>query len=261
MYRDERYLPTGRHSLIKLGVLKNYLKSYVMRFSRFFSEYYYIDLLAGPGKNRIEETNDVVDGSPLIALKVKPAFTKCFFVEWNEWFAWLLAERTKQYPNAKVVWGNCNDQISKILRYIPAEAPFFAFVYPWGFQVDWSTVKKLSQKQRAEILYTFHAREVFRCAKTSPEKLTKVYGTEEWKRIAENIEKRKLTASKAREAFKMLFEFRLKGLFEYVMYSLIIRDSKNIPRYHLLFASNDIESAKKMQVIMKSLYHPIRIIK
>ena len=44
----------------------------------------YIDLLAGPGKNRLSESGEIMLGSPLLALETKYKFDNYFFVEKNE---------------------------------------------------------------------------------------------------------------------------------------------------------------------------------
>src|ERR1039458_1651177 len=43
----------------------------------------YIDLLSGPGLSIVRETKEEFDGSPLIALKIKPAFDHLYFADLN----------------------------------------------------------------------------------------------------------------------------------------------------------------------------------
>lgn len=48
-----------------------------------WAELVYIDLLAGPGRGIDRDTGAEFDGSPLRALKVVPAFDRCFFSDIN----------------------------------------------------------------------------------------------------------------------------------------------------------------------------------
>lgn len=78
-YRAHRWTP------LKLIFLMFWVQVYTRIIPKYFSNFYYIDLLAGPGINFIQETNDYVMGSPLIAVKTayKP-FTRHFFFEINK---------------------------------------------------------------------------------------------------------------------------------------------------------------------------------
>ena len=43
--------------------------------------FYYVDLFAGPGKDRIEESGKIILGSPLMALEQRFPYTNYHFVE------------------------------------------------------------------------------------------------------------------------------------------------------------------------------------
>jgi three-Cys-motif partner protein len=77
---------TGQHTLDKLRILRQYLPVYLQA-TKEAIERVYVDAFAGPGRNRIRETNGVVDGSPLIALdataKNGTRFDRYIFIELN----------------------------------------------------------------------------------------------------------------------------------------------------------------------------------
>src|SRR5687768_2772734 len=89
---DSRKLiaPVGAWSDEKLDLLRCYLGTLrgtggFLPATQAAQQRYYVDLFAGSGQNRVKGTDQVIDGSPLIALKAgPPQFTKLFWVESKE---------------------------------------------------------------------------------------------------------------------------------------------------------------------------------
>lgn len=63
----------------KLTYLQNYASAFTTAMRGKWERLVYIDLLAGPGRDIDLEGNKEFDGSPLIALNIRPAFDYCFF--------------------------------------------------------------------------------------------------------------------------------------------------------------------------------------
>lgn len=118
----------------------------------------YIELYAGPGRARIRETGQFVDGSPLVALKAaanKNPFTKVVLCDLAEANANALRKRTEHY-GAKVIEGDCNATIGEIVRNIPEHGYNFALVDPFAASaLKFSTIKRLAAVKRMDLLIHF----------------------------------------------------------------------------------------------------------
>jgi len=116
---------------------------------------YYVDLFAGPGKCRIRETNEEIDGSPLIALKFN--FAKYFFVESDDKRCRALQARVKARAPEKdveIIQGDCNDEIEKIK--LPPSSLGLAFIDPTGvYSLAFGTIRKLAHDRKIDLIINF----------------------------------------------------------------------------------------------------------
>ena len=75
----------GPWTILKLKFLEEYLKAYVKATQSIKkADVCFMDLFAGPGRDRERETKEVVDGSPLIAMSLYPGFRRFMFVDLEE---------------------------------------------------------------------------------------------------------------------------------------------------------------------------------
>lgn len=113
----------------------------------------YIDLFAGPGRAKIEGTNKILAGSPLLALDVTDPYDKYIFCEKKEKNIDALKMRVNRikeaHPNIDVTFkqGNCNEMIDEICDAIPKMRSVlsFCFMDPYNIGIHFETVRRLSQ--------------------------------------------------------------------------------------------------------------------
>ena len=74
---------SGGWVIEKLDYLERYINIFETSMKDKFSTRFYIDLLAGPGKNIIRGKNQIVLGSLLISLTTKYPFTEYIFNEYD----------------------------------------------------------------------------------------------------------------------------------------------------------------------------------
>ncbi len=118
----------------------------------------YVDLFSGPGICQIRGTDERVPGSPLIAAKAPKAFSKILLCELNESRASACETRLSKIlsdDKYKVFRGDCNEQVSEMVKYIPARSLTLAFLDPTGLHLDFATVETLSQCGRVDLLILF----------------------------------------------------------------------------------------------------------
>jgi three-Cys-motif partner protein len=116
----------------------------------------YIDLFAGAGKVKIEGTDKILLGSPLLALNVPDQFDRYIFCEQNPVRLGALKSRVRQgYPNADVHFlGDSNENVERILGLIPTPSKekkvlTFCFVDPYSYC---KTVQEATEMENPRLL-------------------------------------------------------------------------------------------------------------
>jgi len=147
---------SGLWATEKLYYLDHYLDIFSVGMNKKWAgKLYYVDLFAGPGKCLIRESNEEIDGSPLIALKFN--FAKYFFVEFDEKRCRALAARVKARAPEKdveIVQGDCNDEIENIK--LPPSSLGLAFIDPTGVSsLAFETIRKLARSRKIDLIINF----------------------------------------------------------------------------------------------------------
>jgi len=217
-----------------------YLKRYIDTFTtsmrlKWHGQLYYIDLFSGPGKCIARDTEEEIDGSPMIALNVAHPFANYFFVDLDNEVLNALSERCKnhQYHNRiKLIPGDCNLIIDDIINKIPKRSLSLAFIDPTGLHFKFSTLQKLAQR-KVDLIITFPEgmaikRNIKKFLEELHSPLDDVMGDKEWRKFKlgrEIIEyyRNKLTSLGYIET-KLGDEIPIRSV------------QRNLPLYCLLFA-------------------------
>jgi three-Cys-motif partner protein len=115
----------------------------------------YLDLYAGTGQSRLEGTNQILLGSPLIALSVDVPFDRYIFCEENPETISALRERVRRnFPNADVrfIEGDCNQKLQQIGKEVPNRALTLCFVDPYKLNIRFQTLQALARNRRMDFL-------------------------------------------------------------------------------------------------------------
>ena len=136
------------HSYEKLSILTDYLEVFA-KASSSAANRVYLDAFAGETLNRIAGTDRTFPGSAEMALEVKPPFTHVRLFELANKRVKELSDLVAGRPNAQVIQGDCNLMIPAALASLPVKAPTFAFLDPDGLELEWATVRALSDHKRA----------------------------------------------------------------------------------------------------------------
>ena len=240
----------GYWSRDKLQYLARYMDIFItsMR-DKWFTVY--VDLFAGPGKSKITGSNEVIKGSPLLALDLTYSFSKYIFVEAEAEALHALEKRIESYKGKLNVYTegvNCNASSKEITSLIPANSLTLAFVDPEACDVHFSTIKALSESGRVDLFMTFPMgmdlkRNVDAAANNSSSSWTKYdyfFGSTNWRNTY-------LTALSSRGwkfAIHRTMEFYKNQLtaLGYVQVDVsdevVIKETRTkVPLYYLLFAS------------------------
>ncbi len=117
----------GIWSLEKLAVVRLYTEGFTGACKE-ARESYYVDGFSGPGLSRVRvpmASGDLhVWGSPLIALRTRPQFTRCVLLELDIQSCDALRSRTAPYSDrAAIIRGDVNrDLVPAVREHVPAWA-------------------------------------------------------------------------------------------------------------------------------------------
>lgn len=219
----------------------------------------YIDLEAGPGKNRVKENDAVFLGSPLIALTTEYAFDNYFFVEEKRENFESLQRRAQASPHfarVKPYNDDCNIVIERIVREIVAierrssldswQCLNLAFIDPEGLEIHWSTVEQLGKQTRSDLIINFSTSAIIRNIRQwsqspSATPLDSFMGTREWRQTYGQLPNPR-DGTAIRRSLLDFYAKRLNGIGYRTTGPTgehIVLNSKNRQLYSLICASKD----------------------
>jgi len=253
------------HTLKKLAVLLLYFRP----FTQIVKGGYYVDGMAGPGICEVKDVPQArfVWGSPLLALRTKPGFERCWFVELDKKNKEALETRTSAIPRrSEVRLGDVNVLVPRIVGEVPPSAPCFCFLDPEATEVHWSTVAQVAGRaKRPKILINFPLEMAFQRLLTtrepmdaaSQEKADRFFPTPEWRAVRQaRLDDR--NPEKAKERYLNLYKKGLEGLGYKPdrIHSLMVKTpgqpgGKGHPVYHLVFASDDPKGSEIMKYVLE----------
>jgi three-Cys-motif partner protein len=112
---------------------------------------WWVELHAGPGMLYEVESRELLDGSPLDALKTTKRYNGYVFVEYDATCAAALRERTKGIPNVHIIEADCNlpDVHDRIRSIVPTNALTVMYADPEDLDdLDFQTVKFFTERYR-----------------------------------------------------------------------------------------------------------------
>jgi three-Cys-motif partner protein len=249
--------PLGKDGLIvrdsgiwakeKLYYLEHYLDIFSVGMNKkWHGKLYYVDLFAGPGRCRIRETDEEIDGSPLIALKFN--FAKYFFFESDLACHKALETRVKvrapeKLERVHLILGDCNRLIDHV-KPPSSHALGTAFIDPTGIsQIAFDTISQLTAHRKIDLIINFPEgmgirMNLHQYTDNDKSALDKFMGSAKWR------ERYHATITSFNQACKQIAEEYLDNLcalsYQVVDGSQIpVKTAQNQLLYYLPFASKD----------------------
>lgn len=227
---------------------------------------YYIDLQAGPGKNKIG--NSVLLGSPLIALTSPYPATHIRVNELDPQLNKALQQRVHASPYAdrvriyqedanKVVQDIC-DEISN--PDINRASLNIAFLDPEGIELAWTTVEQLAKINRMDLIINFSTSGLVRAIGAGHvDAVNRFFGTDRWKEVDNTSD----DPVKRRRSLIDFYRSRLE-VFNYKIEidpnlggnDIAVNNSKNSQVYSMIFASKHELGEKFWRKAAKSVKPP-----
>ena len=264
MAKQLQFDEIGVWSEIKLEILKKYAAAYsTILASQTKATLFnvYIDAFAGAGKHLSRASQELVPGSPLNALAVRPQFREFHLIDIAPEKVETLQNLVGPRKNVFIYQGDCN-QI--LLRDVFPRVRYDQYrrglcvLDPYGLHLDWKVMAAAGEMKSLEVFLNFPVQDMNRNAiwrdpgRVRPEqikRMTEFWGDESWMQVAYGTTPGLFGPMVEKEPNKVIaeaFRQRLKEVagFKYVPDPLPMQNSKGAIVYYLFFASQNSTAEK-----------------
>jgi three-Cys-motif partner protein len=204
----------------------------------------YIDLFAGPGVCLVQASKKEIKGSPLLALSCEVPFTHYFFNDADRDVIAALKARSAAYSAATIEYStkDCNAVVDDLLSRLPSGSLDFCFIDPFNWEINFSSILKLTEKRRMDLAITFHIGSIKRVADRPPKELIDFFPDASWQEEYRKAGKQgKLSGHILLDAYERgLSNIGYKEVKDYIL----MVNKTNVPLYYLIFASKHKRGAE-----------------
>lgn len=244
---DGLYMQTvGKQSFDKHYFLMRYIDIFTTAMTGKWKGLHYIDLFAGAGIEKLQGSEELRWGSPMIAANAPKPFHRLHLCELDPQKYEALEKRITQIrPDSQILKGDANQEIHKIAIEIPQRTLSLAFLDPYNLQIDFKTLELLAAK-RADLIIFFPDRlDILRNWKhyyyrDPNSKLDHYLGQDsDWRSVLDNAPPKNRI-----EELRKFYVQRLKNIlgYQYVEHERIPTQGR--PLYYLIFCSRSEIGAK-----------------
>jgi three-Cys-motif partner protein len=265
MKRDSKlkFDEIGYWSEIKLDIIKQYAAEYTKILSaqqKTKFHHVYIDAFAGAGVHISKASQDFILGSPLNALKVKPAFHEFHLIDLDDKKVDTLRQIIGERHDVHLYSGDCNKilltEVFPQVRYEHFRRGL-CLLDPYGLHLNWEVIKTAGEMKSLDMFLNFPIMDMNRNAlwsnpdqvdKSAIERMNTFWGDESWRDIAYTTE-RSLFGIPEKESNEKIaegFRDRLQQVagFAYVPKPIPMRNTRGAVVYYLFFASQKAVAKK-----------------
>jgi three-Cys-motif partner protein len=253
------YDEIGIWSEVKLAIVKEYASAYAKildaqrRESLHNLRWLYIDAFAGPGIHLSKRTGEIVDGSPLIALKTTPPFSEYHFIDSDPIRAEQLRSISGPRDDVHIYSADCNrvllDTVFPRALYSDYRRAL-CLLDPYNINLRWEVIETAGQMESVEVFLNFMIMDINRNAlrrnrdlaiQSKIDQLTRLWGDRTWEDAAYSSEGKLFDDPEkvSNERFEMAWRERLrkKAGFKFVSKPMPMKTRTNSVIYYLYFAS------------------------
>ena len=260
----------GRWSRCKHAILRDYMVEYAKILAKFPSlKPVYIDAFCGAGIAISKESGEVVQGSPLLALDVRPAFHHYHFIDTDGQKTEQLRRLVGSRPDVSVYSEDCNQALLKILPKLSYEGHWrgVCFLDPYGLHLNWEVIQMAGQSKTTEIFLNFPIADMNRNvlrrdqSKTRPDqaaRMTAFWGDETRRDAAFSSREmlfEDLKVKTTNEQLAQAFRERLQKVagFKFVSKPAQMLNTTGATVYYLFFASQNQTGERIASHILREL--------
>ena len=243
-------------SELKLEIVEKYGAAYTGAFKgEPRLKKYYIDGFSGAGAHVSKRTGELIEGSPVRALRVLPPFDGYHFIDMNPDKTSYLQKLCENRSNVQIHTKDANAYLTQELLPTIKYKNFnraLCLLDPYGLHMDWEVMRLAGQSQAIDMFLNFPVMDMNRNAiwhqpemvpQDGIERMNRFWGDDSW-RAAAYAESRQTSLfgpvieKQPNDAIVAAFMKRLKDVagFRFVADPLPMRNSTNAVVYYLFFA-------------------------
>ena len=247
----------GHWSERKLKIVEMYASTYTKILNGTRLSHYYIDAFSGAGIHVKKDTGQLVEGSPLRALMVKPPFLHYHFIDTDEEKTKMLRSLVDEhFPDKQVTihGGDCNQILPEVLGKIKYENYERALCLfdPYGIHLNWKVIEIAGKSRVVDMFLNFPIMDMnmnvlLRDSKKAAEgqitRMNDFWGDESWRNVGYKKGPSDLFGEQHDEKttnneLVLGFQQRLKDVagFKYVA-NQPMKNNRNAVLYYLIFAA------------------------
>jgi len=149
----------GYWSELKLEIVEKYGAAYTTAFkSEPYLKKYYIDGFSGAGAHISKRTGELIDGSPVRALRVQPPFDGFYFIDMNPQKTSYLQKLCEGRSDVQI---HTADSTAYLTQELLPQIQFRNFnralclLDPYGLHMDWEVMRLAGQSQAVDMFLNF----------------------------------------------------------------------------------------------------------
>ncbi len=266
MYTPHWIDEIGPWSEIKLAIVKEYAAAYSTILAAHNFHHVYIDAFAGTGYHMARTDRELVDGSPVNALRVKPPFREYHFIDLIKDKVTSLRELADGHPDVRIYQGDANIVLRELFPTVRYEEykRALCLLDPYGLHYRWDVIALAGQMSTIEIFLNFSVQDANRnVLRKNPDeidpaqaqRLTLAWGDDSWRQIAYTTEgslfgfENKVTNDELARAYQTRLQ-KVAG-FSHVPDPLAVHNSKGTVIFYLYFAAQRPVAAHIVEEIFR----------
>jgi len=263
----------GPWSEIKLEIIKRYALEYskilTSQIRPTFS-HIYVDAFAGAGQHVSRRTEELVPGSPMIALGTDPPFRQYHFIDLDQVRVERLEALAGERRDMFVHHGDCNEIVIRDvlpqLRYEDYRRGL-CLLDPYGLHLNWETIRAIGHARTTEVFLNFPIMDMNRNAllkdptSRSPrdeDRMNAFWGDDSWQAafyaprpqlslFGDQADEKTVTNAGVAEAFRQ--RLLKEASFAHVLPPLAMKNTAERTLYYLFFASHNPVARKIVEHI------------
>jgi three-Cys-motif partner protein len=259
----------GEWSELKLDILKKYAGAYCTILKARNLHPFYVDGFAGAGQHLRKRTGELVRGSPLNALEIRPAFEELYLIDLDQNKVDALKHQTAGMKHVHVYSGDANEillnEVFPTIRYEDYQRAL-CILDPYGLHLRWSVIAEAARKETIEIFLNFPTLDMNRnvllwkpedASLDDIQRMNAFWGDQTWRDIAYSTAgnlfgwPEKQPNDVIAEAFRQRLQ-RVAG-FKYVPEPVPMKNSRSAILYYLFFAAQK-ETAENIVIDIFNKY-------
>jgi three-Cys-motif partner protein len=261
----------GTWSEIKLAIIREYAKAYSTILSAQTSvpfSHVYIDAFAGAGQHISKSSHELIPGSPLNALAIKPRFDEFYLIDIKPEKIDNLRELTGSRKDVHLYQGDCNEILLRDVFPRVQYADYrrgLCVLDPYGLHLDWKVIAAAGQMKTLDVFLNFPVQDMNRNVfwrnpdlvdESQIQRMNVFWGDESWRNIVYDTT-RNLFGFPEKEPNEIIAEAFRKRLLEVAAFRHVpdpvpMRNSTGAILYFLFFASQNETAARiARQIFLK----------